>query len=139
MHSNRWKVATLVFIGWILIAGYPPVRWSQTAPSLAFASGTPSSEEIENRFNSVIFGAVSTWKMPWADECEATIRGMIHRGAQQLVHDGATSERIALAEANARRFADELVQETLADGLDMIGPEVLAKVRQKLCPCYPIC
>lgn len=151
MIYNRRKAAALLLIGWILLpacatlqgpASPAPSRPEAASPpgeKSARPSPQPSASDIENRFNTLIFGAVSVWHLPWADDCEAKIREMIHTAAQRLVQDGATPERIELAETNARSFTDSLIQQALTDHADMIGMETLLRVMRITCPKWPFC
>jgi hypothetical protein len=105
-------------------------------------SQPPDVTALNARFRTLAFEQLS-FKLerssPLSPPAQRAIEEFIAGGARRLSAEGATPERISLAEANINRFVSGLSEQADVGEQGDISPETVAVTRNRLCPLYPFC
>ncbi|MBM4275501.1 MAG: hypothetical protein FJ134_13730 [Deltaproteobacteria bacterium] len=80
-------------------------------------------------------------ELGFAPDCEIFVRDLVRQGADRIAAEGFLNDedRIAVAEANVKRFVSEMMIEARFMGLAMLHEPTFFKTLNSLCPMWPFC
>ena len=113
-----------------------------TADGAGGDTRAPGEAALNGRFRSLAFEQLS-FKLeksnPLPPPAQRAIEEFITGGARRLSEEGATPERISMAEVNLKRFITGLSEAADVGEQSDISAGTVAATRNRLCPLYPFC
>lgn len=112
--------------------------------SLCLSGCSPVQPEPGNphdlavRFRELAFSRLDMSR-PLTPPARQSLLEFIDHGALRLERDGATPERVAVAETNLGRFIAILIEESNRLTLHEVDLSTFSASRRALCPLYPFC